>query len=130
MADNDGLTREVIIQTLIDALIPLDYVHTFWEGGAAAFNRIDEWSDIDLYIVVDDENVEAAFLAVEKTLSSLSPIEQKYEIPQLPWPDLFQAFYKLKHASKYLVIDLVIMKLKAREKLLEPEIHGNATFYF
>ncbi|UCE43900.1 MAG: hypothetical protein JSV57_06030 [Candidatus Bathyarchaeota archaeon] len=130
MIDDDRLTREVIIETLIDVLMPLDYVHAFWEGGAAAFNRIDKWSDIDLYIVVDDKNIEETFLAVEKALKTLSPLEQKYEIPQLPWPDLFQAFYRLKHASEYLVIDLVIMKLKAQEKLLEPEIHGNAIFYF
>jgi hypothetical protein len=36
------LTREVIIQALVDALKPFDYVYAFWEGGAVAFNRVDE----------------------------------------------------------------------------------------
>jgi predicted nucleotidyltransferase len=130
MTEKDRLTRDTINQTLVDALKPLDYVHAFWEGGAAAFNRIDEWSDIDLYVVVDNKRVEETFLAVEKALESLSCIKQKYKVLQLPWPDLSQAFYKLEDASEYLVIDLVVMKLKAQERFLEPEIHGNAVFYF
>jgi len=88
------LTRDIILQTLIDALEPRDYVHAFWEGGAAAFERLDEWSDIDLYLVVDDEKTDETFLAVEEALRSLSPIEQKYEVLHPPSLGLSQAFYK------------------------------------
>ena len=62
-------------------LQPLPYVHAFWEAGATAFNRIDEWSDIDLYIVVDDAAaVSETFLIVEKTLTALSPIRLRHEV--------------------------------------------------
>jgi len=125
-----ALTRDTIIQTLVDTLKPLRYVHAFYEGGAIAFDRIDEWSDIDLYLVVDDEKVNEAFLAVEKALKSLSPIKKKLEVTQSPWPGLSQAFYKLKDASEYLLIDFVILKLSSPEKFLEPEIHGDVVFYF
>ena len=124
------LTREIIIRTLLDVLQPLNYVHAFYEGGAAAFNRIDEWSDIDLYVVVDDERHTDAFLIVENALKTLSPIKQKYEVTQSQWPGLFQAFYKLEKASEYLIIDLAILKLSCSEKLLEPKMHGNNVFYF
>jgi predicted nucleotidyltransferase len=130
MANRKRLTRDKIVQTLTETLEPLDYVHAFYEGGAAAFKRIDEWSDIDLYLVVDDERVDETFLAVEKALKSLSPIKQKYKTPQLPWPGVFQAFYRLDNASEYLIIDLAVLKLSAPEKFLEPQIHGNAVFYF
>jgi len=60
-------SRDSIVRLLTEALRPLPYVHAFWEAGAAAFNRVDEWSDIDLYIVVDDaEAVSETFLVVEK----------------------------------------------------------------
>jgi hypothetical protein len=130
MTDKHSLTRETIIQTLAEALEPLAYVHAFWEGGAAALNRIDDWSDLDFYITVDDEKVDEAFLAIEKALKSLSPLKQVYEILQLPSPGLSQKFYKLERASEYHIIDLVVMKLSSPEKLLEPEVHGNAVFYF
>ena len=130
MTNKKKLTRDVIIQTLVNALKPLDYAHAFYEGGAAAFNRIDEWSDIDLYLVVDDGKVNWAFLAVEKALKSLSSIKQKLDVPQTDWPGVFQAFYRLEDASEYLIIDFCVLPLSSSEMFLEPEIHGNVVFYF
>jgi len=124
------VTREVVIKTLVDALKPLDYVHALYESGAIAFNRLDEWSDIDLYVVVDDEKVDGIFATVEAALSSVSPIKQKFAVPQLPWPGVSQAFYKLERASEYLLIDLAVIKLSGPDKFLAPEIHGEAVFYF
>jgi len=130
MKNNQMLTRDIIVQTLIKALKPLDHVHAFYEGGAAAFNRLDEWSDLDLYLVVNDEKVNEAFLIVEKTLKELSSIKQKIDLPQTAWPGVSQAFYRLEDADEYLIIDLCVLKLSSPEKFLEPEIHGNVVFYF
>ncbi len=124
------LTREEIIQALVNAFKPLDYVHAFYEGGAAAFNRVDEWSDIDLYLVVDDDKVDETFLAFEMTLKSLSAMKQKYEIPQSPFPGVYQAFYRLEDTNDYLPIDLAVLKLSSPDKFLEPEIHGEVVFFF
>lgn len=130
MSHAKKLPRERIIQALVDALKPLDYTHAFWEGGAAAFNRIDKWSDIDLYLVVDENKVNESFVAVEKVLETLSPIRQKYDVLHPPDSGLFQAFYKLEDTSEYLIVDLAVFKLSSPDKFLEPEIHGNAVFYF
>lgn len=126
----ERLTHETIIEALVNALEPLDYIHAFWEGGAAAFDRIDEWSDIDLYMVVEEEKVSETFLAVEKALRSLSPIKLKYVVVHPPESGLFQAFYRLVDASEYLVIDLAVLKFSSPDKFLEPKIHGNVVFYF
>jgi hypothetical protein len=130
MTKENKLTRDIIIKTLANTLEPLDYVHAFWEGGAAAFDRIDEWSDIDLYVVVDDKKVNETFLIVEKALISLSPIKQKYDVSHPSSSGLFQAFYRLDDASEYLIVDLAVLKLDSPDKFLEPEIHGNVVFYF
>jgi len=120
MKNAGRLTRDVIIRTLVEALEPIDYLHAFWKGGAAAFSRIDEWSDIDIYLVVDDGKVDETFLAVESALRSLSLIKLKYEITQTSWPGVSQAFYKLEGANEYLIIDLAILTLSASDKFLEP----------
>jgi len=130
MKDKDKVKRETVIQTLVNALKPLSYVYAFYEGGAAAFGRVDDWSDIDLYLIVEDTKVNEAFLAVEEALKSISSIKQKYEVTQLPWPGVSQAFYRLDNASEYLIIDLAILKLNSPEKFLQSEIHGNVVFYF
>lgn len=128
--EQKNFTREIIINKLVDALKPLDYVQAFWEGGAAAYNRIDEWSDIDIYIVADDEKVDDTIRVVEKTLIILAPIKQKLELPKSQWPEISQIFYELEGTNKYLVIDLAVLKASSPEKFLEPEIHGDARFYF
>jgi len=124
------VTRDTVIKTLVNALKPLDYAHAFYEGGAIAFNRLDEWSDIDLYLVVDDDKVDEAFLIAEKALKTLSSIKQKLEVKQLPWPGVSQAFYRLEGSTEYLLIDFVVLKLSGPEKFFESEIHGKAVFYF
>lgn len=130
MKKEEIVTRNDIIEVLIKALKPLNYVHAFWEGGAIAFNRLDEWSDIDLYAVVDDDKVEETFNVIENALKTLSPIKQKLYIPQLPWPGISQTFYKLEKTSEFLIVDFAVIKLSAPDKLLETEIHGNLVFYF
>lgn len=130
MKNKKTLTRDIIIQTLVDALKPLNYVYAFYEGGAAAFKRIDEWSDIDVYVVVDDGKIDETFLIIEEALEALSPFKQKLDVPQLPWPGVSQAFYRLEGASEYLVIDLAVLKLGSQEKFLDPQIHGSVMFNF
>jgi predicted nucleotidyltransferase len=123
------LTRETVIWTIVDFMKQKEYVHALYEGGAIAFNRIDEWSDIDLYIVVDDEKVNETFDEVEIALKSLAPIKHKYSVPKLPWSSVSQAFYRLEQTSEYLLIDLAVIKLSSPEKFLEPHIHGKVVFY-
>jgi len=127
---NMTLRRETIIQTLVDSLEPLDYTYALYEGGAVAFGRIDDWSDIDLYLVVDDDKVDDAFAAVERALNSLSPIEKKYEVKLPQWPGLYQFFYRLRDTTEHLPIDFVVATLSSKEKFLEPKTHGDIAFYF
>jgi hypothetical protein len=99
-------------------------------GGAAAFGRLDRWSDIDLQVDVDDQRIEGAFSVIESTLAILSPSFRKYRTPSLPWKGLYQGFYQLQNANPYLLVDIVVMQHSAKEKLLQAEIHGDAVFFF
>jgi len=121
--------REQIIQTISHALNRLPYVHALFEGGAAGFDRLDEWSDIDLYILVDDHKAKDTFTTVEKSLTSLSRIIQKYDVPQTQWKNVSQAFYRLENTSEYLIIDLAVLETSSEEKFLDPSVHGKAVFY-
>jgi len=122
------LTRSEIIDAL-KTLAQFDYVHAFWEGGAVAWNRVDEWSDIDAYLLVEDDKVAQTYDAVEKVLTGLSPIRQKYVVSKNSWPGVSQAFYRLERASEYLDLDLAVLT-SSSPKFLEPEIHGKSVFYF
>jgi predicted nucleotidyltransferase len=122
--------RRDVVETLTESLRKAPFIHAMWEGGAAAEGTLDEWSDIDLYVLVDDDKVEQAFTEVETALSIISPINLKLPVPDTGWPGVHQAFYKLADASEYHVIDLAVITRSAKEKFLEPKVHGEAVFYF
>jgi hypothetical protein len=124
------LTREEILSALEGALKPLDQVYALWEAGAAAFDRIDQWSDIDLMVVVQDDYVTQAWDVIESTLKELSPIDLRFELPQPAWHGHSQVFYRLTNASPYLFIDALVMKNSNPDKFLEVEQHGNARVLF
>ena len=131
MTKKTTLSRASIIRALTAELQPRRFVHAFWEAGAAAFNRIDEWSDIDLYIVVDDAPaVSETFLIVEKALTALSPIRLRHEVSWPPASGIYQKFYRLAGTSEFLLVDLAVMTLSAPDKFLAREIHGDAVFLF
>src|SRR5256885_15777306 len=108
MVRSEELSRLPIVQAMTEALEPLSFVHAFYEGGAAAFHRIDVWSDIDLYIVVDDAMVPKTFRAVEKVLASLSPIRRIHEESWPATSGIFQKFYRLDKATGFLLSDLAV----------------------
>lgn len=126
----DHITRKHIITTLISALEPLDYVYALWEGGASSFNRVDEWSDIDLYGACDDDRVEETFQAMEHALSGLSPLDLTYRLPEPTWHGHAQVFWRLKNASPFLFLDIVVMKKSSKEKFLQYKIHGKPLIHF
>ncbi len=124
------ILRENIIPPLIERLRKEDFILAAWEGGSIAFNRSDEWSDIDLAVVVKDGKAGDVFAIVEEALNKITPIDLKHIIQNPGWEGHEQAFYKLKNTSKFLLIDLSVINESAPDKLLEPEIHGNAVVHF
>lgn len=130
MPDSNPITRDAIVRALTAALEPLPWADAFWKGGSAAFGRLDTYSDLDLYVVVADDRLADAFRVIEGALTGLSPILQKYEPAWPPESGTAQAFYRLERASEYLLVDLAVFKRSAKDKYLEPELHGRAVFAF
>jgi hypothetical protein len=128
--DTAAPTRENIVRALVNALEPLDFVYALWEGGAVAFDRVDQWSDIDICVDAKDDRVEDALPVAEQALKTLAPIALKYDVDFPKLGDYVQAFYRLKGTTKFMVVDLAVFRHSAPDKLLEPEIHGRSKFHF
>jgi len=130
MAAGGRVSREMVLESLSRNLMPLGYVHALWEGGAIGYGRLDEWSDIDLYVMVDDDTVSEAFTAIEGALTSLAPIAIKYDIGPTPYPGVHQAFYRLERTSEFMVLDIAIVTKSAPDKFLEEATHGRPSYLF
>ena len=113
---------------MTESLRPLDFVRAFWEGGAAAYGRVDEWSDLDLYVMTTSGMADDVFRTVEKVLRQMSPISEVYKVAS-GWEGVEQRFYRLALASEYLFVDLAVVSEDSSEKFITPEIHGSNVFY-
>ena len=122
--------RNKIIEIIKNAIMPLDYIYAMWEAGAAAFNRVDEWSDIDLYVVSDDDKRAEVFPIIEEALGEEFGIEHKYIVSLPPDNMYLQCFYRLKGINPFEVVDLAVFKLSQHSEFLVREIHGEAVFHF
>ena len=124
------VTREDIVAALRAALEPLPGVLAVWEGGSAAFGRADAWSDLDLYVLADDEAVEAALEAAVQALGALSPFAACRRLPEPTWHGHTQIFCRLHEAPEHMVVDLVVLHRSVPERFLEEERHGVPLVWF
>jgi len=122
--------RENIKTTLVKEFLEHQEFLGCYEGGSAAFGRDDEWSDIDLQIVVKDDFVEQAVQILEKAMQSVAPIEESFILPAPTWHGHWQGFYKLKDISPYLLMDVLIMKESSPSYFTEVELHGTPHIFF
>ncbi len=125
-----SVSRESIITAVITALRPLEYIHAVWEGGAASWGRVDDWSDIDLYVVCNDDCVEDTFAVLERTISELDEIDLRFRVPEPAWHGHSQVFWRLKTASPFLFLDIAVMKKSSKDKFLQYRIHGKPYIHF
>lgn len=117
------MERNTIVEYLKEKLEPLPYVYAMWLEGADANGTLDEYSDIDIYIDIEDKNEMDAIEAVEKALNELGEVDYKY-IMNHNHPKLRQRIYHMKDASEYLMIDFC-WQLHSRNREEYTYIRGN-----
>ncbi len=124
------IRRKDIVTAITTALEASDDVTALWEGGAAAFDRVDEWSDVDMMIAVKSGTKDAAIALVDEALGNLAPFAVRYRLPEPAWHGHSQVFYMLEGASPYEFVDTCFMDDDTKRKFLEPETHGKAFVHF
>lgn len=125
------VTRAQLLATLRGALEALPEVDAAWEGGSAAFDRDDAWSDVDAVAVVADDAVERSFAAIEAALDALSPRELTLVTGgTAATQGSAQRFYRLRDAGEFLVVDLVLVRRSDPLLFREVELHGQGRTWF
>ncbi len=122
-SNNDRLRARIS-----DALTQVFRVHPAvlagWEGGSAAFGKVDAYSDIDLeYLVSDDMPFEDLYAIAESALEEVSPITARH-VPAVG------RYYKLKDGGDFLLVDLIFHRVGDADHHLDVERHGKAVPLF
>jgi predicted nucleotidyltransferase len=124
------ITRAQIITALHTALEAAPEVLAASLGGSDATGRTDEFSDVDLIVVVEEGGVEATFAAVHAALEGLSPIVHRWRLAEPTWHGNAQEFLSLRDADPAHFIDLLVLEPSGGERFLEAERHGTAIVLF
>ena len=122
--------RQRILETVIGTLEPEDFVLALWQGGSAAHGYTDEWSDIDIQVIVEDDRVQETFDILEESLNTLCEVRLKWRVPEPTWHGHSQCFYQLEGTSPFLFIDFVILQQSHPNHFLEVERHGKLAIAF
>jgi len=96
--------KEKIIEKLKEKLEPLSYIYALWLEGSEANNTSDEYSDIDLWVDIDDEYEAEAIEITEAALCEIATFDYKY-IMDHDHPQIRQRIYHLEGTDEYLMID-------------------------
>ena len=69
------INKEEIIEVLANTLEKYDFIYALWLEGSEAVNKTDQYSDLDIWLDVEDINIKQSIQIVEKTLNSISKIK-------------------------------------------------------
>lgn len=101
-----------------------------WEGGSAATGFEDDYSDLDLVIVSEDESVEEIFASLDEFFRENYGIRNRFRMPEPNWHGHAQCFYFLNYGPELFYLDIVVQKRSEGNRLLEPDRHGEAVIWF
>ena len=118
--------RREVISLLAAGLKPLEFVLAAWLEGADARGRVDEYSDIDLWLDITDGYEDQALAAVQRSLEGVGPLELCVEVEH-PHPLIRQAFYRLEGVPEFLVVDTCVQS-HSRQFVFTRGMEGEPTF--
>lgn len=101
-----------------------------WEGGSAATGFLDDFSDLDLVIICEDDAVEELFHRIEAHLAGVYGIERRYRVAEPAWHGFSQCFYKISQVPELFYLDIALIKKSIPNKFTERDRHGDALIWF
>lgn len=102
-----NIDRDMIINLIKDKFISMNEVHAYWLEGADALDAIDKYSDIDIWLDVEDGFEDMIFQIAEDELSKLGKLDFKFKVDH-EHPKIHQNYYHIEGTSEYLIIDFCI----------------------
>ncbi len=102
-----SINREMIIHAIKDRFISMEQVYAYWLEGADGLNAVDEYSDIDIWLDVEDGFEDQVFTIAEEELSKLGKLDFKFSVNH-KHPKIHQNYYHIEGCSEYLIIDFCI----------------------
>ncbi len=122
--------RSDVVKGMKELLEKKSFVIAAWEGGSAATDHLDDYSDLDVMIVCEDDAVEQVFDMLDDHFEYSYGIIRKFRVPEPTWHQLSQTFYQIKGTSELFYLDIAVIKESVPDKFTDPLRHGEGIFWF
>jgi predicted nucleotidyltransferase len=122
--------REFIRKEMKELLFERSEVIAVWEGGSVATGFDDEYSDLDLSIICEDDCVEAIYELITEYLDKNYGILNKYRVPEPTWHGFSQCYYQTENVPELFYFDIAFIKKSINEKFTESDRHGKSYVWF
>jgi len=103
----ESITRDLIINVIKERFISMTEVYAYWLEGADGLNAVDQYSDIDIWLDVEDGYEDSVFRIAEEEFKKLGSLDFKFTVNH-PHPEIYQNYYHIEGTSEYLIIDFCI----------------------
>lgn len=102
-----NINRNTIIDVLKSRFITVEQVYAYWLEGADSLNTVDEYSDIDIWLDVEDGYEDMVFKIAEEEFNKLGKLDFNFRLNH-NHPKIRQNYYHIEGTSEYLIIDFCI----------------------
>lgn len=103
----ESINRDTIIQSLKNRFESIDQVYAFWLEGADSLNAVDQFSDLDIWVDVEDDYEDMVFQMAEDEFAKLGRLDFNFRLKH-SHPKIRQNYYHIEGTSEYLIIDFCI----------------------
>jgi hypothetical protein len=124
------LTRLELRAALNHELGKSSGILAMWEAGSHAFERADEYSDLDIGLLVREGALAEAWAAVDRALEHVGGFDLRWENPVHIFKGMTQRVYRLRNASPWLHLDIGIFQEPVEDLYLQAQRHGRAEVMF
>ncbi|MEI7690610.1 MAG: hypothetical protein WCI63_03225 [bacterium] len=101
------IDRNLILNKLTESLEALNYVNALWLEGADSLDTVDEFSDIDVWVDVEDGKELEVIKVFRSALMEIGELDFDYEKDH-GHPKIRQHFFHIIDTSKFLIVDLCV----------------------
>lgn len=102
-----SINQEQIIGAVRSGLENNPLVYAFWLEGSGATGAMDEYSDLDLWLDVEDGKEDEILEEAKTVFSNLGSIDYSYQ-PEKPHPKILYKIFHIADTPEFLLLDVNI----------------------
>lgn len=124
------MTRSEIRDKLESHLVRCKSVLAMWEAGSTAFGRADDYSDLDIGVLLSAGSNDEVWGVLDQAFAELGGVSLRWSEPNPLFSGMDKRIFQPRQAQRWLQVDIGLFPDSAAELYNQPERHGRIDVIF